>query len=74
MCTVRLLDIRGKLCSAAQTVVPKLGGAVLVVNGPQVGSTGYLERVDTDKFCGSVRIDGRVVDGIPYEDFCKLDG
>jgi DNA/RNA-binding protein KIN17 len=58
-----------------ETVIPKLGGKVLVVNGPHDGCTGRLERINTDKFCASVTLDsgadaGRMVE-LPYEDFSK---
>lgn len=58
-----------------ETVIPKIGGRVLVVNGVYDGSTGRLDKIITDKFCASILLDsgpdaGKVVE-LPYEDFSK---
>lgn len=55
-----------------ETVIPRIGGKVLVVNGQYAGKTGRLESINTDRFCASVVLDdaGRAVE-VPYEDFSK---
>ena len=60
-----------------ETVIPQVGGRVLVVNGEFVGQKATLESIDTRKFCASIRIvkgpdSGTVVPSIDYEDICKL--
>lgn len=60
----------------AQTVIPNIGGKVLVVNGAYEGSVGRIVSVDMDKFCAQIKLDsgtwaGKTVDALPYEDFSK---
>ncbi len=60
-----------------ETVIPAVGGRVMVVNGRCVGDVGELLSLDTEGFCVAVRIDGgehdgRVLDRVEYEDVCKV--
>ena len=60
-----------------ETVIPALGGLVLIVNGAYRGSIARLLAVDTDNFCAKVQIgkgayDGRILPKVEYEDLCKL--
>jgi len=60
-----------------ETVIPSEGGKVRIVNGAYRGSAAKLLSIDVDRFCVSLRIEGgthggRVLDGIEYEDVCKL--
>ncbi|CAM9726291.1 unnamed protein product, partial [Hapterophycus canaliculatus] len=60
-----------------ETVIPAVGGDVLVVNGQCRGERGTLLSLDTDAFAASVRITsdgqnlGTVLEKVEYEDFCK---
>ncbi|KAK3926449.1 DNA/RNA-binding protein KIN17 [Frankliniella fusca] len=77
---VRLFDsnVKLKLDQAhLETVIPAIGRQVLIVNGAYRGNTATLEKLDTDKFCATVKIDsgplnGRVIPNIEYEDISKL--
>lgn len=55
-----------------ETVIPKAGGDVHVVNGEHRGSTGIVKRIDVDKFAVVVKLRGGEVATIPYEDVCKI--
>jgi DNA/RNA-binding protein KIN17 len=49
-----------------------------IVNGAYRGEQVTLTAVDVDRFCVQVKIDhglqhGRVLDGVAYEDVCKLN-
>lgn len=60
-----------------QTVLPKLGGAVLIVNGRHRGTEATLDSIQEDKFSCTVVLSeganrGKKVSGIEYEDVCKL--
>ena len=60
-----------------ETVLPAVGKTVLIVNGAYRGTKAILKSLDIDNYCVSVKLDegpchGRVVDGIAYEDVCKL--
>ncbi|KAL1520526.1 hypothetical protein AB1Y20_022103 [Prymnesium parvum] len=56
-----------------ETVVPQVGSSVLLVNGRHRGEVAKLMSIDQDKFCVSVKLDnGRVLDGVEYEDVCKI--
>ena len=60
-----------------ETVIPQVGGKVLVVNGAYRGAEGQLLSINVEEFSTSLRLTtglhgGRVVDGIEYEDVCKL--
>jgi DNA/RNA-binding protein KIN17 len=63
-----------------ETVLPAVGGRVRVVNGAYRGRHGKLHAIHEAKFCASVCLDadddgsdgGRIIDGIEYEDVCKM--
>ncbi|CAM9306983.1 unnamed protein product [Ectocarpus sp. 13 AM-2016] len=60
-----------------ETVIPAVGGEVLVVNGRCRGERATLLSLDTEAFSASVRITsdgpdlGTVLDKVEYEDICK---
>lgn len=54
-----------------ETVLPSVGGAVLVVNGAHRGERGALTGIDEKKFCALVQLDSGT-EAIAYEDVCKL--
>lgn len=78
--TVRMLDTDDVLRldqSHLETVIPNIGRRVKVVNGAYRGQEATLLQVDQAGFCAKLRLDaglisGRVLDKVPYEDFCKL--
>jgi len=56
-----------------ETVIPSVGGAVLIVNGQGRGERGTLLELDESNFCVRVELrSGRVIDAVEYEDVCKL--
>jgi DNA/RNA-binding protein KIN17 len=62
-----------------QTVLPSIGGRVLILAGRRAGSTGTLAAVHADRFVVDVQCgggggggDGEVVRGLEYEHVCKL--
>mmetsp|Transcript_7481 Transcript_7481/g.12688 ORF Transcript_7481/g.12688 Transcript_7481/m.12688 type:complete len:412 (+) Transcript_7481:66-1301(+) len=60
-----------------ETVIPTVGGRVMIVNGAYRGETARLTSLDIDAFCVAVRIEGgpyhgHAVNKIDYEDVCKL--
>ena len=60
-----------------ETVIPQVGGKVRIVNGTHRGAEGQLLSINVDQFSTSIKIQGgmhggRVVEGIEYEDVCKL--
>ncbi|KAJ8907965.1 hypothetical protein NDN08_008067 [Rhodosorus marinus] len=62
-----------------ETVIPKPGGEVLVLNGYQRGNRGTLDEIDERNFCVSIRmqegpIKGRVVEKVSYEDVSRWLG
>lgn len=77
---VEMLDSGDKLKldqEHLETVIPQVGREVKVVNGAYVGEIAILQDINFDKFCCRIKIDsgsgrGRVLDGIKYEDICKL--
>lgn len=61
-----------------ETVIPAIGKLVLVVNGAYRGQKAKLLSIDEKNFCASIEIasgllKGRKVDGVQYEDICKLN-
>ena len=60
-----------------ETVIPKAGGKVHIVNGAYRGSLGVVRSIDMDAFCVTVEISGGTYRGetvkVDYEDACKLD-
>lgn len=60
-----------------ETVVPKIDGRVRILNGGYRDSSAILKSIEISKFSVTVEIEkgpfkGRVVSGIPYEDFSKI--
>ncbi|XP_074649981.1 DNA/RNA-binding protein KIN17-like [Tubulanus polymorphus] len=61
-----------------ETVIPAIGKTVLIVNGAYRNTQAKLVDINEKKFCSTLKISqgplkGRVLVGIPYEDFSKLD-
>ncbi|CAM9519623.1 unnamed protein product [Pylaiella littoralis] len=60
-----------------ETVIPAVGGEVLIVNGRCRGERAALLSLDTEAFAASVRVTsdgpdlGAVLDKVEYEDICK---
>ncbi|CAM9311570.1 unnamed protein product [Choristocarpus tenellus] len=59
-----------------ETVIPAVGGEVLVVNGMGRGCRGKLLSLDTDNFSASVLLmdgveEGKTLKRVEYEDICK---
>eukprot|EP00903_Cladosiphon_okamuranus_P006907 g6722.t1 len=60
-----------------ETVIPAVGGELLIVNGRCRGERATLLSLDTDAFAASVRVTsdgpdfGTVLDKVEYEDVCK---
>uniref|UniRef100_M4BWP2 DNA/RNA-binding protein Kin17 WH-like domain-containing protein n=1 Tax=Hyaloperonospora arabidopsidis (strain Emoy2) TaxID=559515 RepID=M4BWP2_HYAAE len=60
-----------------ETVIPKLGRIVKVVNGLGRGCTAKLLAISVNDFCARIRIDsgphrGETLDRVEYEDICRL--
>lgn len=60
-----------------ETVIPKSGRKVKIVNGLGRGCTAKLLDISVDDFCARIRIDsgshrGEVLDRVEYEDICRL--
>ena len=57
-----------------ETVIPSIGGKVRLVNGRRRGEVATLQAIDEARFCVRVELaDGTVLDGVEYEDACKID-
>ena len=77
--TVKLLDGKDivKLDQMhIETVIPAIGRMVVILNGGYCGHIAILESINVKKFCATVKIcagplNGRVVEGIKYEDISK---
>ena len=77
---VRLNDSKAVLTldqEDLETVIPKPGAAVLVVNGQYRGLEATLISLETDRFSCTVELQqgalkGKRAGGIAYEDICKL--
>lgn len=60
-----------------ETVIPKIEGRVRILNGAYRDQTAVLKSLQTDDFSATLEIEkgsfqGRIVTGIPYEDFSKI--
>ena len=55
-----------------ETVLPSLGGAVLVLAGRHARSRAVMVGVDTSRFQAQVRLDDGGELWLDYEDVCKL--
>eukprot|EP00617_Octactis_speculum_P009896 CAMPEP_0185780638 /NCGR_PEP_ID=MMETSP1174-20130828/99762_1 /TAXON_ID=35687 /ORGANISM="Dictyocha speculum, Strain CCMP1381" /LENGTH=338 /DNA_ID=CAMNT_0028470281 /DNA_START=140 /DNA_END=1156 /DNA_ORIENTATION=- len=59
-----------------ETVIPKVGSDVIIVNGRCRGSAAELLSIDVRNFCVKLRVKdgkrrGQVLDAVEYEDVCK---
>ncbi|KAG6591051.1 DNA/RNA-binding protein KIN17 [Phytophthora cinnamomi] len=78
--TVELLDSGDVLRldqDDLETVIPKPGRKVQIVNGLGRGCVAKLLDISVDDFCARIRIDsgsfkGEVLDRVEYEDICRL--
>eukprot|EP00967_Tisochrysis_lutea_P041101 scaffold49382_cov28-Tisochrysis_lutea.AAC.4 len=76
--TTLTTDVSCYSCRRLETVIPKEGSRVLIVNGAYRGSMAQLVSINMDDFCVAVKISdgvhaGRTVERVEYEDVCKLD-
>ena len=60
-----------------ETVIPQVGGRVLVVNGAYRGAEAKLLAINVEQFSTSLQVltgahAGRTIEGVEYEDVCKL--
>ena len=61
-----------------ESVIPKVGGRVLIVNGRGRGSVATVQSIHEDKYCCDIRVEGfertggLVMKSVEYEDICKL--
>jgi DNA/RNA-binding protein KIN17 len=60
-----------------ETVIPAVGGRVVIVNGRGRGEIARLLAIDEERFCVRVEVEGgpragTLIDAIEYEDVCKL--
>lgn len=56
-----------------ETVIPGIDKPVGIVNGRHRGSTGVLYALDEKNFSVSVKLkSGKIIEGLAYEDVCKL--
>lgn len=78
-CMVKLFDPKVKLKldqNHVETVIPNIGGRVIIVNGVHVGREAELIKLDTDNFCVDVKLKsgpaiGKILTRLPFEDVCK---
>jgi len=75
---VKMIDAPAKLKLDQQdleTVIPAIGGTVLIVNGAYRGETAKLLSLDIDNFSANIQIDKGLKRGVnltkQYEDICK---
>lgn len=54
-----------------ETVIPQVGGTVMVVQGPHRGQTGTLHALRIKEFVADVLLPDRQVVSLPYESICK---
>lgn len=79
-CMLKLFDPKVKLKldqNHVETVIPNIGGRVMVVNGMHVGREAELIKLDQDNFCVDVKLKngpaiGKIITRLPFEDVCKL--
>lgn len=60
-----------------ETVIPKVDGRVRILNGAYRDSMATLKSIETSRFSVTLEIEkgcfkGRIITGIPYEDFSKV--
>ncbi|KAM3574770.1 hypothetical protein VYU27_003299 [Nannochloropsis oceanica] len=59
-----------------ETVIPAVGGRVLILNGKGKGREGEMVGLDVENYACAVRVRGEremVLKGVQYEDVCKVD-
>ncbi|XP_050433368.1 DNA/RNA-binding protein KIN17 [Adelges cooleyi] len=79
-CMVKLFEPRVKLKldqNHLETVIPNVGGKVMIVNGMHTGREAELIKLDQDNFSVDVKLKngpatGKTVTQLPFEDICKL--
>lgn len=78
-CMMRLFESKVKLKldqNHLETVIPNIGGRVIVVNGMHVGREAELIKIDQDHYCADVKLKsgpsaGKIITRLPFEDVCK---
>jgi len=78
-CMVKLFEPKVKLKldqNHVETVIPNIGGRVMVLNGMHVGREAELIKLDQDNFCVDVKLKsgptiGKIITRLPFEDVCK---
>jgi DNA/RNA-binding protein KIN17 len=60
--------------SDLETVIPKIGNQVMIVNGAYREEICVLESIDVDNFCADLKsiLLSQIIRKVPYEDFSKL--
>jgi DNA/RNA-binding protein KIN17 len=79
-CMIKLFDPKVKLKldqNHLETVIPNIGGRVIIVNGMYVGREAELTKLDQDNFCVDVKLKsgpatGKIISRLPFEDVCKI--
>jgi DNA/RNA-binding protein KIN17 len=61
-----------------ETVIPTIGGTVMILNGRGKGCKARLLDLDVDNYSASVEVEegnrqGEVLRGVQYEDICKVN-
>jgi DNA/RNA-binding protein KIN17 len=74
---IEMLDTKDVLRidqSDLETVIPKIGNEVMIVNGAYREEFCVLESIDVDNFCADLKskLLGQIIRKVPYEDFSKL--
>jgi len=78
-CMVKLFDPKVKLKldqNHVETVIPNVGGRVIVVNGMHVGREAEIIKIDSDNCCVDIKLKsgpaiGKIITRSPFEDVCK---
>jgi len=78
-CMVKLFEPKVKLKldqNHVETVIPNIGGRVIIVNGMHAKREAELIKFDQDKFCVDVKLKsgpatGKIITRLPFEDVCK---
>ena len=55
-----------------ETVIPPVGGQVVIVRGKQKGRLGVLETLNVSDYSADISVEGKKSITLPYEDFCKV--
>jgi hypothetical protein len=61
-------------CADLETVIPAVGGGVLVLRGAHRGAQGTLAALHVDRFCADVQLGALLLRGLEYTDFSKCKG